>query len=89
MEPKTNPIGCFDAVRFAKDIHLARWARGMTTRTIGKVIGKSHVQVSRWENGKANPTVTDFLCLCYFFDLDPVNYLITENEIPKTEEMFP
>lgn len=77
----------FNFARFAADIRNARRARGFTVRGMGKVVKLSAVQYNRWENMKSIPHVSDFLFVCWFFDLDPQRYFEPSHTIPKTQLM--
>lgn len=79
---------CFDFEAFRTDLHKARWGRGMTMHTVGLSLRKSKATISRWEAGKTIPTVTDFLLVCWFFELNPLDYFVNPARIEKSVTMF-
>lgn len=81
-------INHFDQFRFQKDLHSARWGRGMTMQTVATAMKKSKATISRWESGHTIPTVSDFILICWFFDLNPLSYFIADSQIEKTCKMF-
>lgn len=78
----------FDFPRWASHIRSRRRTQKMTTRGMGKAIGLSGSQYSRWENMKSMPTVPDFLYICWMHDLNPMDYFLPPVHVKKTELML-
>lgn len=74
--------------KWSDHIHGKRWKAGLSTRQMGKIVGKSASMISRWERRLSIPTVPDFLFICKYFDLDPCAYLKLDQPQTKTEFMF-
>lgn len=66
----------------------ARRGRGLSQESLGKVIGKTRATISRYESLKCFPEVVDFLAICYYFDKQPMTYLIVGDDVQKTATMF-
>ncbi|MGW1677091.1 helix-turn-helix domain-containing protein [Saccharopolyspora sp. NPDC002376] len=47
------------ARQLGAELREARKASGLTTHQLGKLLGRSHTHVSRWENGKLTPSEAD------------------------------
>jgi len=68
--------GYIDYQKFARDLHNARWGRGMTGAQIAKELGVSKATISRWENAKLEISTARFMGVCLYFDFNPYRYLV-------------
>lgn len=78
----------FDYERWSSDMYNARRGRGVTQQTLGQVIGKTKATISRYESLKTFPEVVDFLAICFYFDWNPMEYLLVGDDVKKTAYMF-
>lgn len=78
----------FDYPRWAKEMKAARQGRGLSQSSLGGVIGKTKATISRYESLKCFPEIVDFLALCYYFDKNPMTYLLIGDKVQKTANMF-
>lgn len=78
----------FDYAKFSVHMHAKRFSLGMGVRELGEIVGCSAATISRIERGNITPTVPDFLFICYWFDLSPMEYFLAGDESNKTELMF-
>lgn len=98
--PHDNPqVGEFDFALFSLHMHAKRWQAGYTTRGMADIVGTSASTISRIERGKVTPKVPEFLSICYWFQLNPMDYFIepdmerqersefAASEIPYTSDM--
>lgn len=76
----------FDFVAFSKHVAAKRNWNDMTCQEVADLIGCSKATISKMERGLHMPSVPDFLFLCWFWDLNPLDYFIpdAENIPPKT-----
>jgi len=54
---------------------VERRKRGLTIKGVAEAIHVHPNAVSRWENGKAEPTANNLIALCELFDCSP-EYLL-------------
>jgi len=80
-------VSGFNFGRWAEHTHTRRWRAGLTTRQMGKIVDVSASMISRWENRKSIPTVPDFLFICEYFDMRPMDYMMHGATL-KTKNMF-
>lgn len=78
----------FDFPRFAEHMRSKRRTQHYTVRGMANAIGISAAQYSRWENMHNVPTVPDFLYVCWFHDLNPMDYFLPDKKFRKTELML-
>lgn len=69
-------------------ITKARKGRGMSQRTVAKAMQKSPATISRWESGKVAPTLSDFLLICWFYELEPMRFFVWAERFEKALAMF-
>lgn len=62
-------------VYFEKNLQRLRTARKLSQTELGKIVGKSHNAIYKWENGLTEPSLRDIFTLSYFFGV-PVDVLL-------------
>lgn len=79
----------FDHSAFAENIKQARRGRGLSQKSVAKILSVSKATISLWENDKAQPTIDNMLALCWLYEFSPVSFLIVKTEeAVKTQRMF-
>lgn len=80
----------FNFEKFSHEVHAKRWSRGYTCQSFGDIVGCSKATISRIERGKHVPNVPDFLFICYWLELNPMDYFQPiEEDMPPKETQFP
>lgn len=77
----------YNNLLLAKILRKRRSQKGYSLREIASVVGVSHVELSRIENGeRINFNLITLIRLCEALDLDFVSLLKVSNYLPMTEE---
>jgi len=79
---------CMNWGLFSEWIKAARKGRGLSQKSVGQAMNKTTATISRWEAGKVYPTLSDFLLICWFYDLQPMLFFIKSETLEKTATMF-
>lgn len=74
-----SPAG-FNREKFCSDIRAERSRARLSQEEVGQKFGVSGVTISKWENGRYTFTAERFLALCFFFSLEPLNYMQTPSQ---------
>lgn len=61
---------------FKENLKMLRKAKGMTQEEFGKLINKTLLTVSRYENGTIFPTLNTLREICGVFDIEIINLLM-------------
>jgi transcriptional regulator with XRE-family HTH domain len=85
---RNKKLYSFDWQVFSEQMKIARQGRGLSQTQLGDAIGKSKATISKYEHMKAFPPVWDFLAICYYFDWQPLKFLLVYDGFQKTVEMF-
>ena len=56
--------------RIGELLKEAREEKGYTLREVGKIMGKDHTTISKWEQGKNAMLVSDLIKYCTVLDID-------------------
>lgn len=70
----------FDAKRFAKDLHLARWERGMSMEDLASRVGGSKAAICRYENARQVPPLVTAIVIGWILDLQISDYIMRDLE---------
>ena len=70
-------------VYFAQNLEYLRKAHKMSQGDLGKLVGKTHTAIYKWENGLAEPRLAEIALFAQYFNV-PVAVLIYE-DITQTE----
>ena len=60
-------------------LRACRELQGLSPEQLGKLLGKSGVSITNWEQGKTFPRITDLTALANAFDIDPRVFLRKED----------
>lgn len=66
----------FNRQAFGEALHLMRFRAKLSLRKLANIVGKSHSTIYCWERGKYVPKLHDFLYVCWFFELNPLDYYV-------------
>lgn len=66
--------GVFLAVKFGKDLHLARWGRGESLLASAEKVGVTAMTIGTYENATSTPRLDIFWAVCDEFGLNPSDY---------------
>ncbi|MBQ8323165.1 MAG: helix-turn-helix transcriptional regulator [Clostridia bacterium] len=74
----------FTEEKFAKKLKELRCSRGLSSRELGRILGRSSSYVSMIERNNALPTLPVFFKICEYFNVSPLFFYWDDVMISET-----
>lgn len=65
--------------QFQERLKELRMEYGLTQKDLGKIVNTSNMEISHWENGHSEPSITQLILLSEYFEVS-IDYLVGKEE---------